>query len=142
MNRYSRAPIKNHAASLTLTVMICLTLVTALSVAWLRNLVLERRAVDARQQRVQAEYLVQSGLARGAAKVRADARYAGETWRIEPGELDGWRAAAVTIEVTRPDTPSHSRVIKVVARLPDHFGAATERGGKVEITIPKAGEAP
>jgi hypothetical protein len=72
----------------------------------------------AEQQRLQADWLAESGLERAAAKLAADQNYSGETWEIAAADLGSGMAGAVTIVVA------------------PHAGNATERKVSVEAVYP------
>src|SRR5689334_20537125 len=104
-------------AMLTIAVMVCLVVLGALAAAWTRTLVLERRAIENRHQRLQAEYLARSGMERARTKAETG-DYAGETWRVEANELDGRHGGTVQIDLRPSSTEPDTRLVKAVARFP------------------------
>jgi Tfp pilus assembly protein PilX len=107
----------DRRALLVLSVLACLTLVMLLAAAWLRILVLERQQLRAQQNRMQAEYLAQSALSRAAARLAANPKYDGETFRASAESLGAGSPAAVTIRVEAGDDPQ-DRLVTASAQVP------------------------
>ena len=80
-----------------IVVLACLVVAGMVSLSVARQTLLARRAVDASQSRLQAEWLAEAGLERAAARLAAEPGYTGETWRIQASELDGIHDAEVQI---------------------------------------------
>ena len=113
-------------------VLVCLLVVMLLGAALLRVALAERDSNRDQERRLQAEWLVESGLERARARLTADASYAGETWHIAPAELGLEEAGAtaalaenadraagvVTIAVDRPAKASGRRRVRVQADYP------------------------
>jgi Tfp pilus assembly protein PilV len=99
-----------------IAVLVCLLVMMTLGAALLRVALQERDSNRDQERRLQAEWLVESGLERARARLAADAGYAGETWSLSAADLGlaEARAAAgapeksdhapgvVTISVDRP----------------------------------------
>ena len=99
--------------------MIALLLVSAIAVSLVRLALAQQGQVRREQLRLQAEWLAESGLERGAANFRRNAEYRGEQWRIPAEDLDGRHTALVQIEV-RPATDAEgSAMIQVIATYPE-----------------------
>ena len=76
-------------AMISVAVLVCL-LVIMLICASLLRLVQSRRALIRNEERkLQADWLVESGLDRAAARLGDDPSYRGETWTIPADELGG-----------------------------------------------------
>jgi hypothetical protein len=112
-------------------VLMCLIVLTLLGAALLK-LGLVRRQINRNYElRLQAEWLLESGVNRALARA-AERDYKGETWRISAAELglpergeqiNGQKkgkvdAAIVTIAVDQPGTLSRRRRIRVHADYP------------------------
>ncbi len=131
-----------RAAYLLMTVLVCLAVVLTLATAWLRALALERQHVRADARGVQAEFLAASALSRAAARLAADATYAGETWHIDPETMGSPIGGTVTISVaTLADRPGARRV-KAVAEFPDEGvqRARRTRAGRIELSTKSSSE--
>jgi hypothetical protein len=108
----------NRPGGILLTVLVCLTIASILFGVMLRTGLAEWRLVRAQERRMQAAWLAESGLARAAARLAADAEYRGETWTITAEELRGNYPAAVRIRV-ETDAADESRwLIKAQADYP------------------------
>jgi hypothetical protein len=128
-------------AAIMMSVLVSIGVVLALFVAWTRTLVIEQRAVEAQQRRVQGEYLARSGLERAEAQLAMSAGYQGETWRIEPASLGRQVGAAVVIRVeTLADRPT-VRQVEVQARVPEQGVHAVRITRRATIVLKTGGEA-
>jgi type II secretory pathway pseudopilin PulG len=115
-----------------IAVLVCLLVMMLLGAALLRVALQERDGNRDQERRLQAEWLVESGLERARARLAADAGYAGETWPISAADLGlaeaGPAAGAaekadrasgvVTISVDRPAGASGRRRVRVQADYP------------------------
>jgi Tfp pilus assembly protein PilV len=92
---------------------------------------------------VQARLLAESGVERAAAKLAADAAYAGETWTIPAADFGGQEGGVVRIQVKPAVGEEKRRTIHVEADFPEapvHF-ARQEK--EINVAIPekvKSGE--
>jgi hypothetical protein len=111
--------------AITIVVLVCLVVITAICGVLLRLGLDERRRICAEERRLQAEWLVQSGLERGASRLAAaPGDYRGETWEISAADLGGPDPARVTIAVEPAGEDQGRRHIRVEADYPRD---ATER---------------
>jgi Tfp pilus assembly protein PilV len=116
-------------------VLLVVATLTFLSVAGL--MARYRRQLHRQQWQAQASWLVESGLERAAARLAADPKYSGETWRISPDDFAGSDAAAVEIRVEPVAGAPGRRRVRVQADYPDD---PVERARDVKqwtIEIPK-----
>ena len=129
--------------------LICLILVTLISAAILKVSMAQREFIRAQERRLQAEWLVESGMERCLAVLAADRNYAGETWRVTAGDLGLSResqssradektdraAALVTITVGRlPESPLR-RVIRVQADYPPDLPRRARHSKQTSIDL-------
>ena len=129
--------------------LICLILVTLISAAILKVSMAQREFIRAQERRLQAEWLVESGMERCLAALAADRNYAGETWRVTAGDLGLSResqssradektdraAALVTITVGRlPESPLR-RVIRVQADYPPDLPRRARHSKQTSIDL-------
>lgn len=127
---------------LLISVLICLALVMLLFAGWMRTFMLERRQLRAIENRMQAEYLADSGLRRAAAQLASNSDYDGETWEVEASDVGGRAAGRIAIQVQAvPDDPRGRRV-RAVADFPAESGARARRSKVTKIILPSRGETP
>jgi hypothetical protein len=101
--------------------LVCLVLASTLCAALLRQSVIRRQAARQQEWRMQAEWLVESGLARASARLAADRGYRGETWAIPAEALGGTEAGVVRIDVRPADAPTRL-LVRVEADYPRDGG--------------------
>ena len=98
--------------------LVCLVLVTLLCGVMLKQAHLGRSLVRDEERRMQAEWLVESGLARASAKLGADRGYRGETWEVPAKALEGASPGLVKIVVEAIENQPGRRRVGVVADFP------------------------
>ncbi|MBN2475806.1 MAG: hypothetical protein JXB62_14435 [Pirellulales bacterium] len=98
----------------------CLVIVSALLVSAVKLVALGRKATDVHSWRIQAGWLAESGLERAAARLAADAAYAGETWTLSAEQLGGRSGATVEITLESVADRPDQRLVRVQANYPDH----------------------
>src|SRR4051794_6380407 len=86
----------------SVAVIVCLLAITMIAGALLRIGLAERRLIRDEERRLQAEWLVESGLERAAERISASGDYAGETWNVAADELNGPAPGVVRIVVETP----------------------------------------
>jgi Tfp pilus assembly protein PilX len=126
---------KRRRATLVITVLACLALVMLLSTAWLKVVGLERRQLRSQQDRVQAEYLAASGVARAVSRLAADPTYRGETFTASAELLAAGAPGAVTIRVEAAADDPQARLIAVSARVPATGATPAERSRKHRMQL-------
>ncbi len=129
IHRRARTP---RRGMMVVAVLFCLVVVMVLAGALLRVSLAERDGNRNQERRLQAEWLVESGLERARARLAADRGYTGETWPIAAAELgleeaseptgkvvniDG-AGAVVTISVDRTAGASGRARVRVQADYP------------------------
>jgi type II secretory pathway pseudopilin PulG len=107
-----------------IAVLICLIVVILLGGAMLKVGLAQRAVARDHQDRLQAEWLAESGANRALARLSGDPGYKGETWSLSRAELGldtpapaggSPSAAAVVIAVDRPASSAASRRVSVHA---------------------------
>jgi Tfp pilus assembly protein PilV len=78
---------KPRRGLIVVAVLVCLVVMMLLGAALLKVALMERESNREAERRLQAQWLVESGLERARAKLAADASYAGETWTLGAAEL-------------------------------------------------------
>lgn len=121
MHRARRHPglRASRRGAIIVIAMISLLLVSAIAVSLVRLALTQQRQVRREQIRLQAEWLAESGLERGAAKLRRDRDYQGEQWQIPAEHLDGRHAALVQIAVQPDEQTGGTTTLNVVATYPE-----------------------
>ncbi len=129
IHRRARTP---RRGMMIVAVLVCLVVVMLLAAALLRVALAERDGNRNLERRLQAEWLVESGLERARARLAADRGYTGETWPIaaaglgleEPSEPTGkavnieGACAVVTISVDRTPGAGGRARVRVQADYP------------------------
>ena len=129
-----------RCGAIMVVVMVCLVLATLMLASLLRVAVVQRRQVQREEARVQARWLVESGLSRAAGRLAAEADYTGETWVVSADELTGQGEGEVRIRVSRRGDEEPARTVRVDAVYPT--GAAVFASDSKEIVIHSAPQPP
>jgi hypothetical protein len=138
--------------------LVCLILVTLITAAILKISRAQHEFTRAEERRLQAEWLVESGVERSLAALEANREYAGETWPVSahelglpsegrkiPGKGDGDPpAAVVTITVNRVADNPLRRQIRVQAdyRRDSPRGVRHSKQITIDLGPTKAGVKP
>jgi hypothetical protein len=110
---------KRRRGFLAVAVLISMAAASLILLLTLRTAADSRRVAQGQLQQAQAQWLVESGLERAAARLASDAQYQGETWSIPAEELGG-SAAVVLIRVAPVAGEADSRAVFVEADYPNH----------------------
>ncbi|MEQ8788415.1 MAG: hypothetical protein RIC55_19045 [Pirellulaceae bacterium] len=118
-----------------LVVLVCLMVVGVVGMGLVRTMITAGHDKRLHADRLQTQWLAESGLDRGVARLRRDASFEAETWRIDADQLDGRRSAVVEIVVEASSVESFGRRITAVATLgegPLRISAEATRGVVLE----------
>jgi Tfp pilus assembly protein PilX len=140
--RHKNRPKIDRRAVVLVSVLVCLAVAMTMFLAWLKTAALERRQLQARQDRVQAEILADAGLDRAAAQLLSAGSYSAETWQIGAESLAGRGAATVTIRVESVPENATARIVHAVADYPVGREERVRRSKQITVVLPKTGEAP
>ncbi len=129
-------------------VLVCLFVVMLLGTALLKIALAHRDSNRDFERRLQAEWLVESGLERARARLAENRGYSGETWPLAAADLglpeSGSAAGVVTISVDRALGPTARVRVRVQADYPRdgprHARHTEERF--IELEPKKAGATP
>ena len=102
----------------SVAVLVCLLVMTLIFGSLLRLVQSQRALVSNQERRLQADWLVESGLDRAAARLGEDAAYRGETWTLPADELGGKTPGVVTIVVALRREAADQRLVTVQADYP------------------------
>lgn len=105
----------SRKGSVLVIVMICLLLISLLMSSLLKSALLQRRQIIREQNRVQAEWILESALERAAQQRLENNEYKGEVWEISPMDL-GTRYAG-SAEITLKTEGKDDRQISIQARV-------------------------
>ena len=98
-------------------VLVILVVVATVGATVVRMSLSQRSVVEAEERRAQVDWLVESGRRLGDEKLRADAAYAGETWKIPASDLLGRGNGEVVIVAERSGDAEPWRV-RIAAEYP------------------------
>lgn len=122
-----------------------LAIASILLAVWAKDAIDQHRQLRLRARQLQADWLVESGVDRAAARLAADADYTGENWNIPADELGGTGGAVVVIRAeAQPDEPQ-SRLVHVAADFsaaPAPQANRVRRSKEVVIELEAPGESP
>jgi hypothetical protein len=130
-----RTTASGRRGFLAVLVLVCIVVMAAIGAGLLRIGLAERARLRDEERRLQAEWLVESGVERGLAALASRPDYRGETWEVPADALGGPSPARVTIAVEsregrqflrvraddRRDAPGRIRLTRTV-RVPRREG--------------------
>jgi Tfp pilus assembly protein PilX len=128
---------KPRRGLMVVAVLVCLVVMMLLGGALLKVAFLERESNREAELRLQAEWLVESGLERARARLAADASYPGETWTPSAADLGLADSAAAKTGAGNGD-----RAGGVVAISVDRSGGGPRRRVRVQADYPRGGPRP
>ena len=111
--------MRNPRGMVLIMFLVCLAIAAAMIAGAARIAITSHQATQTASWNEEARQLAESGVERAAAKLAADAAYAGETWNIPAAELGGQEAGVVRIEVKPAAGEEKRRTAKVEADFPD-----------------------
>ncbi len=127
MRAFSRE--RDRDGSVVVVVLVCLMALAMIGAASLRLGLDERRVIRDDEGRLQAEWLMRSGLERAVFRLAEEDSYAGETWEIPADASVGGASAVVRIVVAEDDT-GRGRRVSVQADLSSGSSRRVRRSGR------------
>lgn len=128
---------------ISVVVLATLLILGILGVALLRVALARRAEVGAEERKLQALWLVESGLDRAAARLQASADYEGETWEIPAPDLGGRGVGRVAIRVEPVEDQPLRRNVHVRAEYPEGSPSRATRSRAIVIELrPPSAEVP
>ena len=127
-----RTPKKGAALVM---ILIVLAVATAIFLASLKLLVVQRQSIELESQRIQAGWLAQSGVDRAAARLAAEPQYRGETWDISAEDLGGRDGGTVAIRIENVSGKPDRRRLHVVADYPSDTEQRARETREVTINV-------
>ncbi len=98
--------------------MVSLVLMMLATLALIRTTLMHRDIVRSNQLRMQARWLMHSGVGRAAERARSNPDYSGETWTIPPDESGLTDVAQVEIAVAPVDDDATRRTLTITVNFP------------------------
>jgi hypothetical protein len=126
---------QHERGSAMVAVLICFVLIVLICGAILKLGIVQRGQLKAEEVALQAEWLVESGLERAAAKLAGTPGYEGETWRISRQEMNGPAPGLVTITVDRPNGDAGKRRVTVMADYPSDSEGRSRQHKTVTVDL-------
>lgn len=123
-----RRRLSNRGGALLVCVVVCLSIATALATAGVRSALDLHRQARVDRRLAQAEWLVEAGAQRAAARLRSDSDYDHETWTLDGDVLPGYGPAVVKITVDRSPSTAAARVVVEVTVSSDSPQPVRRRG--------------
>lgn len=123
-------PVARRGAVLVI-VMVCLMLISLLMASLLKSALLQRRQIVKEQNRVQAEWILESALERAALQRLQDPKYQGEIWKINPDELGTRYAGSAEIILNREGKDKNRISIQARVTYPEQTPFSVTRTKKV-----------
>ncbi|AGA30456.1 hypothetical protein [Singulisphaera acidiphila] len=132
--------LRLRRGSITVFVLVCLVAITMVCGVLLRIGLAERQRIRAEARRLQAEWLVESGLERAVVQINeSKGEYQGEVWEITAAELGGLDSGRVTIAVETPkDEAGGRRRVRVQADYPHDATARVRLSKMLTVAIKSA----
>ena len=132
----------NRRGAVLVSVLVCLLVVVMLVGLLVESIIARQRQMRAEDQRAQAEWLAESAVERGAALLRKDAQYKGETWNVAPEELGHAKAGVALIRVEPVEDSPGRRKLIVESHYPDDPHQRARATRELFIDLPASGETP
>lgn len=133
--------IKRRGAAMVVALVI-VGAVGLVSVGLMRALVQSHRESRIAAQQQQAHWLAESALARGAARLRAEPAYAGETWLPPASDPASPLGRAVIRIEPAADSDEAQKTIVVEAFVPDHPQRRVRQARELTVRLNSTGENP
>lgn len=118
-----------------LAVLVCVVLVSLITVTLIKLTLAQRSQAQRELWRMQADWLVESGLERAAAKIATDGGYTGETWSVSAEQLSGGRGGEVQIKVSPLDGEPQQRQVHVQATFPADTNQRAQSSKQVTVAV-------
>ena len=124
-----------HRGSVLIVALVCLLVVSLLAGSIVRMAILHRKQVRREQHRLQADWLVSSGLERAVNRLMNDAAYRGEIWRIPADQIGGQHTADVRISVASIPADGSHKKLRVEARFPSNRQLFATRSTEIIVRV-------
>jgi hypothetical protein len=132
----------SRRGAVLVSVLVCLFVVVLLSGLLVESIIARQRQMRAEDRRAQAEWLAESAVERGAAHLRKDADFKGETWNVPAEELSQTKPGVATIRVEPVESLPRRRKLLVEALYPDDPHTRARASRELFIDLPASGATP
>ena len=134
--------LDHRRGAILAAVIVCLLIMMLFAAAVTRSIMLRRRTTRQDERQVQCFWLAESAATRAVAKIRSDAAYRGEVWKVT-AELQRTPIQGVAEIHVQPIAGDESRrQIKITARWPDVPVERVMRTKDFEIQLRPIGAVP
>ena len=127
---------RRSRGTILVAAIVCMVLAMMMIGAVVSGLMIQHRQSRVDQQCLQSLWLAESGAARAAAALAADASYSGEIWQVSVPTAAGPVAGSVEIVVRAAADPSAGREVQIQARWPHN--TLTPVSYRRQLVIPRA----
>lgn len=115
----STSRISHRRAGAILVVFVVLLLLASMTVGVLLQVTMQQRgAVKSASLQTQAEWILQSAANRAAVKLRQDANWNGETWKLTAEELQQTNDASAVIDISKDANKPSRRQAQITVLYP------------------------
>jgi hypothetical protein len=121
--------------AILVVILVCFVVAAGMFVILGRQSVAQRREAETQIWTAQAQWIAEAAFERAAARLTADAKYAGETWTISAAELGGKDGAQARIRVEKVGGWPSLRIVRVEADYPDDQVHRSRWSKKVAVDI-------
>lgn len=111
-------PRSHRPGFMMLVAMVLLMVITGLSVAWARRVVLQKRQTAQRLEQTQAEWLATSAVQRALSQLAADPKFKQDFWSLSPADLQSEHGAAIEIRI-QPGQVDNTLQLEVLVDYPN-----------------------
>jgi len=142
MEKDSRPLSPARRGAVAVVALVCVAVASIFMLVMVRRALGEWKMVRLEARQVQCRWLAESALDRAAARLAADPKYQGETWKIPASRLLGREQAAesgsavVKIDVNTPAGKPSQRLIHVRADWPEDTPVRARASKEVTIELP------
>jgi hypothetical protein len=111
--------MKRNRGTVLIVILVCFALAATLFVLIARQSISAHQVAETHVWTAQSQWIAEAALERAAARLTANANYAGETWTIPAVELSGRYGAVAKIHVEGVADRPERRLVRVEADYPD-----------------------
>lgn len=140
-NQDAKTAARRRGAIIILA-LIALLLVTMIGGSLMKLALTQRRQVQYELLRLQADWLMESGLERAAARLSAEANYTGETWSLGGDELGSGRKASVVIRVLNIENDAARRRVAIAVEYPTDMTLQARPRREFLVRLPSKSSSP
>ena len=114
----NQCAIASRRGTALVVVLAGLAVTTIMFIAAMKLIVVQHKTIELNLRQIQASWLAESGVERAVARLAADAKYRGETWKVSAADLGGRDDGTVAIRAEPVAGKADRRTIRVQADYP------------------------